>query len=92
MIEERKDFVATMMRHFGERSFPIDTFHFRYDGTLFPIVKIDEKGIHYGNQPWLMASTDTGYKIRNIHTKKSLLGKGCIVDITLSDARRRRGD
>lgn len=88
MSEERKDFVATMMRHFGDRSFITGTFHFRYDGTLFPIVKIDEKGIHYGNQPWLMSAAHTEYRIRDIRAKRSLLGRGCIVDIEHNDSWR----
>lgn len=90
MSDERKDFVATMMRHFSERSFAMGTFHFRYDDTLFPIVRIDDDGIHYGSQPWLMQSSDEGYRIRDIRTKRSILGRGCIVDIDLSDSRRRR--
>ena len=91
MNEERKDFVATMMRHFRTCSFPIGTFHFRYDGTLFPIVRIDELGIHYGNQPWRMSSSDDGYRISKVNVKRSLLGKGCIIDICNSSSRRREG-
>lgn len=92
MSAERNDFVATMMRHFPTCTFPIGTFHFRYDGTLFPIVRIDKKGIHYGSQPWLMSSSDEGYRILNIRAKRSIIKRGFIIDIgiNLDDSRGRR--
>lgn len=77
----RKDFVAVMMRHFKLMSFPLDTVHFRFDGTLFPIVRVDHLGIHYGKQPWLMNASEKGYHIRKVHVKQSILGRGCIFDI-----------
>ena len=91
MSEERKDFVGTMMRHFGVHSFPIDAFHFRYDDTLFPIVRVDAEGVHYGRVPWCMSCTEKGFAIKNIRVKRSLLGSGCIIDIDNRSSQRREG-
>lgn len=81
MEEIRKDFVAILMRFFQTRSFPKNLVYFKYDGTMFPVAKIDVYGIHYGSQPWLMPESNKGYVIKKVHLKRSIIGQGCVFEI-----------
>lgn len=78
----RKDFVSTMIRQFKDRSFKKGTLYFRYDGTLYPVVRINSGGIYYGRQPYRIENHDFDYRIDGVHLRRSLLSIEVVIDIS----------